>query len=101
MHAYDGRVSSAMKAAKEGIFFSIPTSVWYSRQKQKLVQALALDSLMLESDAPVLSPIRGERNEPANLGYAVKKISELKGVAEVEVAEITTRNAIEFFHLES
>ncbi len=88
-----------MKASHEGIYFSIPTSVWYSRQKQKLVRALPLDCLMVESDCPVLSPVRGERNEPANLVYAVKKIAELKGVSEEEVAETTTRNAERFFQL--
>lgn len=99
MHAYDGRVGWALKASHEGIYFSIPTSVWYSRQKQKLVRALPLDCLMVESDCPVLSPVRGERNEPANLVYAVKKIAELKGVSEEEVAETTTRNAERFFQL--
>lgn len=99
MHAYDGRAGWALKAAEEGMRFSIPTSVWHSEQKQKLVKALPLDSLLVETDAPVLSPIRGEHNEPANLIYAVKKIAELKGVSEVEVAQITTKNAKSFFQL--
>ncbi|RLI30244.1 hypothetical protein DRO48_03590 [Candidatus Bathyarchaeota archaeon] len=97
MHAYDGRVGWAQKAAKEGVYFSIPTSVWHSRQKQKLVKALPLESLMVETDSPVLSPIRGRRNEPANLIYAVRKIAEIKGVPPEEVAEITTKNALELF----
>ena len=99
MHAYDGRVGWAQKAAKEGVYFSIPTSVWHSRQKQKLVKALPLESLMVETDSPVLSPIKGRRNEPANLIYAVQKIAEIKGVSPEEVAEITTENAINLFKI--
>jgi TatD DNase family protein len=99
MHAYDGRVGWAIKAAEEGLRFSIPTSVWHSEQKQKLVKMLPLDSLLVETDAPVLSPIRGERNEPANVIYAVKKIAELKDVSEAEVAETTTKNANSLFQL--
>jgi TatD DNase family protein len=99
MHAYDGRVGWAMKAAEEDVYFSIPTSVWHSRQKQKLAKALPLEHLTVESDAPVLSPIRGERNEPANLVYAVKKIAELKGLSEKEVAVTTTKNARKLFGL--
>jgi TatD DNase family protein len=99
MHAFDGRVGWAIEAAKEGVYFSIPTSVCRSKQKQKLVKALPLDSILVESDAPVLSPIREERNEPANLVYSVRRIAELKGVSKDEVAEITTENARTLFKL--
>jgi TatD DNase family protein len=101
MHAFDGRIGWAAKAAREGVYFSIPTSVWHSRQKQKLVKELPLDSLLVESDSPVLSPIEEKRNEPANLVYAVRRIAELKGVSEDEVAEKTTVNARKFFNLKT
>jgi len=99
MHAYDGRVGWAVKAAEEGAYFSIPTSVWHSRQKQKLVKALPLECLMVESDAPVLSPIRGDRNEPANLVYAIRRIAELKDLSEEKVVDTTTKNTEKFFQL--
>ena len=100
MHAFDGRSSWALKGANAGFKFSIPTSVWYSRQKQKLVKALPLECMLVESDSPVLSPVKGERNEPSNLIYAVKKIAEIKNLSIEEVAEITTENAVKFFYLE-
>lgn len=95
MHAYDGSVGWALEAVKKGVKFSIPPSVWFSIQKQKLVKKLPLESIVLESDSPVLSPIRGERNEPANLTYTVKKIAELKGVGEDRVVEETLRSTLE------
>ncbi|MCX8181749.1 MAG: TatD family hydrolase [Candidatus Methanomethyliaceae archaeon] len=99
MHAFDGKSGDARMAAERGFYFSIPTSVVYSQQKQKLVKNLPLESLMLETDSPVLSPIRGVRNEPANLIYALKKVAEIKGVTEEEVVKITTWNAKNFFRL--
>jgi len=99
MHAYDGRSGWALKAVEAGYFFSIPTSIWRSKQKQKLVKSIPLESLMLETDAPVLSPILGRRNEPANIIYAAKKIAEIKNVDLEHVSEVTTKNAIEFFSL--
>lgn len=99
MHAYDGKVGSALKGAEKGFYFSIPPSVVHSEQKQKLVKALGIENLMLESDSPVLGPERDKRNEPSNLRFALKKISELKGLSEEEIALKTTRNAIEFFKL--
>lgn len=99
MHAFDGKAGDAFKAVKEGYFFSIPTSVVYSEQKQKLVRHLPLEALMLETDSPVLAPVRGDRNEPANLIYSARKIAEIKRVPVETVMEVTTRNAIQFFKL--
>ena len=100
MHAFDGKVGYAIKAASRGFFFSIPTSVVYSQQKQKLVKHLPLESLMVETDSPVLGPKPG-RNEPANLHYAVEKIAEIKGISIEKVAEITFRNATAFFEIKT
>jgi TatD DNase family protein len=99
MHAFDGKSGDALAAAKRGFFFSIPTSVVYSEQKQKLVRLLPLESLMLETDSPVLSPLRGERNEPANLIFATRKISEIKRVELGEVIRTTTEKAKKLFRI--
>ncbi|MCC6013377.1 MAG: TatD family hydrolase [Candidatus Verstraetearchaeota archaeon] len=98
MHAFDGKSSDAKKAIEKGFYFSIPTSVVYSQQKQKLVRNLSIEFLLLETDSPVLSPIRGLRNEPANLIYALKKISEIKKISEKEVDRITTENTKKIFN---
>ncbi|MCQ5337161.1 MAG: TatD family hydrolase [Candidatus Methanomethylicia archaeon] len=97
MHAFDGKSSDAKKAVERGFYFSIPTSVVYSQQKQKLVKNLPIEFLLLETDSPVLSPIRGLRNEPANLIYSLKKISEIKRIPEKEVDRITTENTKKIF----
>lgn len=60
-----------------------------------------LDKLMLETDSPYLSPepVRGRINEPANVRHIAKFASGLFGVPEETIAEITTRNAVEFYDL--
>ncbi|RLE51055.1 MAG: hypothetical protein DRJ33_06580, partial [Candidatus Methanomethylicota archaeon] len=99
MHAFDGSANYAVNAAKRGYFFSIPTSVWFSQQKQKLVKRLPLENLLVETDAPVLSPVKNARNEPANLHYAIRKIAEIKRVSLEKVAEVTYENAKNLFRL--
>jgi TatD DNase family protein len=97
MHAFDGRAGAAMEGVRHGFFFSVPPSVVRSRQKQKLVRALPLEALLLETDSPVLGPEPGARNVPANLGIALQAVAELKGVSAGEVARATTANAVRLF----
>ena len=98
MHAFDGKASAAMPAVEAGYFFSIPPSVIRSRQKQKLVKSLPLSSMLLETDSPVLGPLQGERNEPANITVAVEAIAEIKGVSEDEVIAKTGENTKRLYH---
>jgi TatD DNase family protein len=97
MHAFDGRAGAALEGVRHDFFFSIPPSVVRSRQKQKLVRALPLSVLLLETDSPVLGPEPEVRNVPANVGVALRAVAELKGVSEAEVARATTANAVRLF----
>ena len=93
LHAFDGKISAARPALEAGYFFSMPPSVVRSRQKQKLLQHLPLDCLLVESDSPVLGPDPGARNEPANLILAVQAIADIKGLPREQVIEAAAANA--------
>jgi TatD DNase family protein len=92
LHAFDGKASSALPGLDAGYFFSIPPSVVRSPQKQKLVRALPLDRILIETDSPVLGPDPAIRNEPANAVLAVETIARLKNLREEEVAEAAAEN---------
>lgn len=100
MHAFDGAAKHAARAVEMGYFLSIPPSVVRSPQKQKLVQRVPLESLMLETDSPVLGPEREQRNVPANVTVAAEKIAEIKGCDLEQVLRVTSDNACRFFGLE-
>jgi TatD DNase family protein len=97
LHAFDGRASTTGPAVEAGYYFSIPPSVARSRQKQKLVKQLPLDSLLVETDSPVLGPEPGSRNEPANLALVVQAIAAIKSLPEQAVAEAVTANTIRLY----
>jgi TatD DNase family protein len=97
MHAFDGKVSTALAGVRAGYYFSVPPSLVRSPQKQKLVRGLPLEALILETDAPVLGPDPSARNEPEAVGLVCHEIARLKGVPEEAVARITTENARRLF----
>lgn len=63
--------------------------------------AQGIDKLMLETDSPYLSPepVRGTVNEPANVSHIAEFASGLFDVPLETLAEVTTRNAMEFYNL--
>ena len=65
-----------------------------SHLPEVLPAAVPLDRIVLETDAPYMAPVpkRGERNEPAFVAYVLKRLAEVYGVSEEEVAQKTNEN---------
>ncbi|MEM3474080.1 MAG: TatD family hydrolase [Nitrososphaerota archaeon] len=94
MHAFDGSASHSLIGFEKGYFFSIPPSVVRSTQKQKLVNKVPLENILLESDAPALSPVPGTVNTPSNVRISAEVVSRIKGISLEKVEEITMENAM-------
>lgn len=97
LHAFDGKTAAARPAVEAGYSFSIPPSIVRSRQKQKLVKNLPLESLLVETDSPVLGTEPGMRNEPANLPVAVRSIAEIKGLPKSDVVRSVIENTRQIY----
>ena len=63
------------------------------------VKRIPLERILLETDSPYLAPtpLRGTRNESANIPLIAAKLAELKGVGIEETASVTTHNAQTLF----
>ena len=57
--------------------------------------------ILNDTDSPYLAPVphRGKRNEPVYVREIVKKIAEIKGLGEDEVAQAITSNAKRLFSI--
>jgi TatD DNase family protein len=71
-------------------------------KKSNLPQTLAvvpLNRIVLETDAPYMAPVphRGQRNEPAFVLEVLRKLADVYGVSEEEVARQTTENVYKVF----
>ena len=59
------------------------------------------NNLILETDSPYLTPIplRGKRNEPANIKYTAIKAAQILNLSLEEVSNYSVTNTIDFFGL--
>lgn len=78
-----------------------PVTFKNAKQPKEVAQHVPFDRLLVETDAPFLSPhpYRGKRNEPARVTLVAEQIAELRGVSYEEVCEQTTKNAETLFKL--
>ncbi len=102
-HAYGGSLQQAEHYIELGFKLGIGGMVTYPRSTRlhALVQQLPLEALVLETDAPDMSPVahQGERNSPAYLPQVVEKIAELRGIEPEEVARVTSKTAQQLLNL--
>ena len=104
LHCYSGNAEMAMQYIKLGATISIAGPVTYknNRKGPEVVEAVPLDHLLIETDAPYLTPepFRGKKNISPFVEFTAKKIAEIKGLTYNEVAETTLSNAKRFFDIE-
>jgi TatD DNase family protein len=88
-HCFGGTVEQASQIIEMGFYLGIA----------EVVQQLPLTALVLETDAPYLSPVphRGKRNESSYLPLVAAKIAAVKNITIEEVAAVTTANAEKIF----
>lgn len=103
LHAFSGDLALAERAYGWNFVLSLGGPVTFTNAKQlhALVPQLRRDRLMLETDAPYLTPHphRGKRNEPAYVALVCKKLAALYGISAEQMAEESTALAQKFFRL--
>lgn len=100
-HAFSGTAECYSRLKECGDFlFGIGGTVTFKKSTAaEVVKVMPLGDMVLETDCPYLTPVpfRGGRNQPAYIPYICRRIAELKGVAEEDVAAATTAAAERMF----
>jgi TatD DNase family protein len=99
-HCYPGSAEQAKYITDAGYKLGIGGVVTFKNAGlAEVVREIALEHLVLETDGPYLAPVpyRGQRNEPAYIEIIAQKVAELKNITLDEVAEVTTRTAVNLF----
>lgn len=101
LHSFAGNLAQLARALDLGFYIGISGPVTYpnAAQTREVVRNVPLDRLILETDAPYLSPQRhrGKRNEPAYVRLVAEKVADVRDMLMAEVAALTTANALRLF----
>lgn len=100
-HSFIGNLDEAKEYIKRGIYLGFNGIITFARQYDEIVREVPLERILLETDAPFLTPEphRGKRNEPVYVIEVAKKIAELKNETLEKVIEQTTKNCKNLFKL--
>ena len=101
-HCFSGSVETARELLDFSPNFYIGIGGVLTFKKSHLpetVKHIPLERIVLETDSPYMAPtpMRGKRNEPAFIPHIIQVLAEAKDVTPEQVAETTTRNALNLF----
>jgi TatD DNase family protein len=102
LHSFDGDLPTGRRAVEIGFWIGISGPITFKNAalRQEVAGGLPIDRLLIETDAPYLTPhpYRGRRNEPAYVALVADKLSSLHGLSTEALQTITWQNADKLFH---
>ncbi len=101
VHCFTGTLEDAQRYIQLGFLIGLTGILTFSKELQAVASELPLESILVETDAPYLSPapFRGKRNEPAFAKYIAETLAQVKEVSYEYIAEQTTKNTMDLFNL--
>jgi TatD DNase family protein len=103
MHSFTGTAATAAECVELGLYISFAGMATFKKSVDLRAVAATVreDRILIETDSPYLSPhpLRGKRNEPANLVHTAKTLAEARGISFEKFADQTSANARRLFGL--
>ncbi|MCL5025171.1 MAG: TatD family hydrolase [Chloroflexi bacterium] len=103
MHCFSGSEAFLEEVLALGMYISLGGPLTYpnARGPVEIARRVPLEALLLETDCPWLTPAphRGKRNEPAYVQLVARRVAEVRGQPEAEVAAATSANARALFRM--
>jgi TatD DNase family protein len=99
-HCFSGTVEQAERAVAQGFLLGIGgVATFKNGGLDRILPGIALEHLVLETDAPYLAPTphRGKRNEPAYTALVAERLASWYGTTPQAIAEATSANAARLF----
>ncbi len=103
VHCFSGSVEMMREVVGLGMYIGLGGAVTFknARRPVEVAAAVPLDRLLLETDAPYMSPVpfRGKRCDSSLIAYTAARIAEIRGMAVSDLLVATEQNARRLFGL--
>ena len=101
-HCYTGTLAESKRILDAGYLLGFTGPITYKKSDdlREIVKQCPMDRLVIETDAPYLSPEpmrKFKTNEPAWVSYVGQEVATIKGMSIDQIDEVTTKNAKQFF----
>ena len=104
IHCFSGSVEMMREAVALGLYIGLGGAVTFknARRPAEVAAAVPEDRLLLETDAPYMTPVpfRGKRCDSSHIAYTAARIAELRGCPVESLLAATQANARRLFGLE-
>ncbi len=104
-HCFSGSTKNARELVRMNHFVSFTGNITFKKSDslRETAAALSLESVMLETDSPFMTPEphRGKRNEPAYVKLVAEKLAEIHHLNSEDVARVTSYNVFRMFGIGS
>ena len=101
LHSFTDTQATLEQALKRGLYIGVNGISTFTKSPEQLVMfdAIPLDRLLLETDAPFLTPVpfRGKVNEPTLVKIVAEFHASRRNIPLEEIANTTTTNATNLF----
>lgn len=101
-HCFNGTVEEGRRAVDLGLHLGIGGVLTFKNSGvDETVSQLPFDKMVLETDAPYLSPSphRGKRNEPSYIEYTARRLAAVVGMQQNEIEKRTSETALSLFNV--
>lgn len=103
LHSFTDSAANLERALKHGLSIGVNGIATFTKNPEQLevYRAIPLDKLLLETDAPFLTPVpfRGKICEPYHIRVIAEFLGNLRGEPLEQIAEATTHNARQLFNI--
>lgn len=103
LHCFSGSVEMAKEATNLGLYIGFGGVLTFKNSKKavEVAEAIPLESILLETDAPYLAPEpnRGKLNRSDYIEFVAKKLADIKNIDYDTVLEQTLKNTKQLFNL--
>jgi len=101
LHCISGSQTYLKQVLEMGFYIGVDGNVTYSQEVQRLIEKIPVEKLVLETDAPFLTPVpyRGLRNEPKNVTIVAEFVAKLKKLSLNKIQASSSKNAEALFNI--